>query len=87
MFQQVADSLGRSSYLSNSPASGRPPRRHVFLQSDQIAREDEKSGFESSPDPLRYENERRGCVEADPADGQIHPPGGGGEGQRDLRLC
>lgn len=28
--QQITDSLGRASYLCNSPASARPPRRHVF---------------------------------------------------------
>lgn len=37
--------------------------------------------------PPRSEDERNWCVQADPADGAVHPPGGGGEGQRDLRLC
>lgn len=34
----------------------------------------------------RRQDERRRCVQADPADGAVHPPGGRGEGQRDLRL-
>ena len=32
------------------------------------------------------ENERRRCLEANPADGAVHPPGSWGKGQRDLCL-
>lgn len=39
-----------------------------------------------APPAAGSEDERRRCVEADSADGPVHPPGGGGEGQRDLRL-
>lgn len=32
-------------------------------------------------------NERRRCLQADPADGQIHPPRSGRKGQRDPSFC
>jgi len=32
-------------------------------------------------------NERRRCLQADPADGPIHPPRSRGKGQRDLSFC